>query len=58
MHAESRKWLDVSVAVVQGVDVLVHCLYVDEAMSKVKVEFTVEGDPEGSQNEHCQIPCG
>ena len=58
VHAESSKWLDVSVAVVQGMDVLVHCLDVDEAVSKIKVELTVEGHPEGSQYEHGQVPGG
>ena len=58
VHAESGKWLNVGVAVVQGMDVLVHRLDVDEAMSKVKVELTVEGHPEGGHNEHGQVPGG
>ena len=58
VHTESSKRFDVSIAVVQGMDVLVHCLDVDEAVSKIKVELTVEGHPEGSQYEHGQVPGG
>ena len=41
---------------VQGVYVLVHRLDVDEAVSEVKVKFSVEGNPEGSQYELGQVP--
>ena len=43
---------------VQGVYVLVHGLDVDETVRKVKVKFSVEGNPKGSQNKHCQVPGG
>ena len=41
VHAQAREGLDVGVAVVEGVDVLVESLDVDEPVGKVEVELAV-----------------
>ena len=56
VHAQPRKGFDVGVAVVEGVDVLVESLDVDQPVGKVEVKLAVEGNPEGCQNKHCCVP--
>ena len=56
VHGEPGKRLDVGVPVMESVDILVHCLDVDEPVGKVEVELAVEGNPEGREDEHCRVP--
>ena len=56
MHAQTRERFNVCVAVVEGVDVLVESLDVDEPVGKVEMELAVKGNPEGCQNKHCRVP--
>ena len=56
MHAQPREGFDVGVAVVEGVDILVQRLDVDEPVSKVEVKLAIEGNPEGCQKKHCCVP--
>ena len=58
VHAQPSERLDVGVAVVEGVDVLVERLDVDEPVGEVEVELSVEGHPEGGQDEHGGVPGG
>ena len=41
MHTKSSKRFNISIAVMQGVNVFVHGFDVNEAMSKIKVEFSI-----------------
>jgi len=43
-HAQSRKGLDVRIAMMQGVNVLVQAPQMDKSMSKKKVHFSKEWD--------------
>ena len=56
VHAQPREGFDVGVAVVEGVDILVQRLDVDEPVSKVEVKLAVEGNPKRCQNKHCCVP--
>ena len=56
MHAEAREGFNVSVAMVERVNILVESLDMDESVGKIEVELPVERNPESSQNEHGDIP--
>ena len=56
VHGESGKRFDVGVSVVESVHILVHRLDVDEPVSKVEVELSVEGNPECCNHEQSQVP--
>ena len=51
VHGEPGKRFDVGVSVVESVHILVHRLDVDEPVSKVEVELSVEGNPESCNHE-------
>ena len=56
VHGQSGKRLNVGVSVVESMHILVHRLDVDEPVGKVKVELSVEGNPEGCDHEQSHIP--
>ena len=58
VHGQPGKRLDVSVPVVEGVNVLVHCLDVDEPVGEVEVELSVEGHQEAAENEQGRVGLG
>ena len=56
VHAQPRERFNVSVTVMQGMDVLVQGLDVDEAVGKVEVKLPIKGHPESGQAEHGYVP--
>ena len=56
VHAEAREGFDVSVTVVERVNILVQGLDMNKPVGKVKVKLPVERDPEECKNEHGHIP--
>ena len=58
MHGEASEGFHVRVPVVEGVNVLVEGLDVDEAVGKIEMELSLKRHQDEADEEHCQVPFG
>ena len=56
VHAEARERLDISVAMVEGMNIFVKSFDMDESVGKIKVKLPIERNPEECKDEHCHVP--
>ena len=56
VHAEARERFNISVTMVERVDILVKSFDMDKPVGKIKVKLSIERDPKECKDKHCHVP--